>query len=205
MILLACAVERELGAWADRVNVEPLVTGIGPVEAAAAIAGAVARRSYRFVVSAGLAGAFDGAARVGDGVIVAEDWLELTLEGGAAIPLPDGIEVTSRAHSDPALVERMRSCGFAVLRGVTVAQVTSTEATAARLAALGAQVESMEGFAALRACERARVPAIQVRGVSNRVGDRTRSRWDFAAGLAGLTRVAEAVIEALDPAAGARA
>ncbi|MGC1379514.1 MAG: hypothetical protein WA814_00675, partial [Candidatus Baltobacteraceae bacterium] len=81
------------------------------------------------------------------------------------------------------------------VRGVTVSRVTATEATARRLAERGAQVETMEGFAALRAAERAGVPAIEVRGISNRCGDRAASGWNIAAGTAGLRHVLDALFE----------
>jgi futalosine hydrolase len=82
------------------------------------------------------------------------------------------------------------------LHGITVARVTSSDATALRLAdELGAQVESMEGFAALRAAAIAGVPAVELRGISNRCGDRERSGWNFAAGIAGLERIVDAFFE----------
>ena len=163
MILLTAAVERELSRWAGRPGVETVVTGVGPVEAACAIADRLARQRYELVVNAGIAGAFEGAAAVGDGVAIADEACELDLESGEPIVLPGGARVVDRARSDPALVERLRDAGFAVLRGITVARVTSSEETAARLARRGAQAESMEGFAALRAAERAGVPAIELR------------------------------------------
>jgi futalosine hydrolase len=196
MILLACAVQAELAFWQPREGVEMLVMGVGPVEAAAAVSDALARREYRLVVNAGLAGAFDDAANIGDGVIVAEDTMELALEDGATIALPRGERVADRAQSDPTLVAHLATAGFPALRGITVARVTSTEATAQRLAALGAQVETMEGFAALRAAQRARVPAIEIRGISNRCGSRERSGWDFGGGIVGLKRVANALFDA---------
>ena len=76
MILLACAVEEEIAFWQPRAGVETLVMGVGPVEAASAIAAALAARRYGLVVNAGLGGAFDGAAQIGDGVVVAEDAME---------------------------------------------------------------------------------------------------------------------------------
>jgi nucleoside phosphorylase len=76
--------------------------------------------------------------------------------------------------------------------------VTATDETASRLAGRGAQVESMEGFAVLRAAERAGVRAIEVRGISNRCGARELSGWDFAAGAAGLQLVVEALFNVLD-------
>ena len=53
----------------------------------------------------------------------------------------------------------------------------------------------MEGFAALRAAERLRVPAIEVRGISNRCGERESSGWDLDAGIRGLQRIARALFE----------
>lgn len=195
MILLACAVRHEIPRSLPD-GVEALVTGVGPVEAACAVATRLARQRYDLVISAGIAGAFDGAARIGDGVAVAEERLELDLETAAPLALPEGDAVCDRAFSDRRAIARMRSHGIAALRGVTVSRVTATEETAARLCAAGAQVETMEGFAVLRAAELAATPAIELRGISNRVGDRERSGWDFAAGLAGLQRVLETLFVA---------
>lgn len=197
MILLACAVDAELAFWRPRDDVTTLAMGVGPVEAAGALAAELARREYRLVVNAGLGGALDGAAEIGDGVVIAEDAIELDLETGHPIALPRGERVVDRARSDPKLADGLRERGFAVLRGITVARVTSSAATAQRLSALGVQIESMEGFAALRTAERAGVPAIEIRGVSNRCGPRESSGWSFAAGIAGLQRILDALFELL--------
>ncbi len=195
MILLACAVEKELSFWQPREDVERLITGVGPVEAAAAVAAALAARRYALVVSAGLGGAFDGGAQIGDGVVVANDRMEIDLEIGEPVRLPQGAHTVERASSDATLVAAMQARGFAALRGVTVSRVTSSEATAQRLAAAGAQIESMEGFAVLRAAERAGVTAIEVRGISNRCGARESSRWSFEAGIMGLRQVVTALFK----------
>ncbi|MGC1382111.1 MAG: hypothetical protein WA814_13940, partial [Candidatus Baltobacteraceae bacterium] len=106
MILLTCAVEEELASWKDRSDVERLITGVGPVEAGCAIAAALALGTYELVVNAGIAGAFDGAGQIGDGVVVAEETVELDLENGEPIHLPRGARPVERAHSDAALVAR---------------------------------------------------------------------------------------------------
>jgi futalosine hydrolase len=196
VILLACAVEAELAFWEPRDGVETLVTGIGPVEASCAVTAELCRRPYRLVVNAGLAGTLDGAANIGDGVVVGEDAMEIALETGEPLKLPRGERTVERARSDSALVERLRDAGFAVVRAITVAGVTSSSQTARRLATeLRAQVESMEGFAALRAAERMGVAAVQLRGISNRCGERESSGWDFDAGIAGLRKIARALFE----------
>jgi futalosine hydrolase len=194
-VLLTCAVERELSWWAPRANVDVLVSGVGPVEAACAVATSLARGRYDLVVDAGIAGALSGAAAVGDGVIVVDDRFELSLEDGRPLALPPDSAIVDRAASTAALVRTLQAHGFAALHGVTVCRVTSTETTAERLGRAGAQVETMEGFAVLRACARAAVPVVQLRGISNRVGDRERSGWNFQAGLDGLERIATVLFD----------
>lgn len=194
MILIACAVGKELAFLRPQPHVELLVTGVGPVEAAAAVSRALAQSSYDLVISAGIAGAFEGAAEIGEGVVVADEIFELDLETAAPIALPDGARVVDRASSDIALVDRLVERGFRSVRGITVPRVTATDGTAARLEAFGVGVESMEGFAVLRSAEIAGVPAVEVRGISNYVCERSRSRWNFAAGAAGAEKVLTALL-----------
>jgi futalosine hydrolase len=199
MILLACAVGKELAFWKPRDGVEVLVTGVGVVEAAVAVTHALAQQRFKLVVSAGIAGAFDGAANIGSGVVVSTERFELEREDGAPIALPHGDRVVDTVSAcDALLMAKLGDAGFPVRSGITVSRVTTTEATAERLAASGAQVETMEGFAVMRAAELAGVHAIEVRGISNRVGETARSGWDFAAGVAGLQHVLAALFIILD-------
>ncbi len=48
-------------------------------------------------------------------------------------------------------------------------------------------VEAMEGFAVLRAAALAGVPALEVRAISNEVGEHDRSRWRIDDALAALS------------------
>lgn len=198
MILIACAVGKELAFLRPQPHVELLVSGVGPVEAAAAVSRALAQSNYDLVISAGIAGALEGAADVGDGVVVSEELFELDLETGTPLSLPDAARVVDRAASDLTLVDRLVERGFQSVRGVTVPRVTATDATAARLAQAGAGIESMEGFAVLRSAEIAGVPAIEVRGISNIVCERSRSRWNFAAGAAGAEKVLNALLSLVE-------
>lgn len=200
MILLACAVDKELSFWKPRHDVELLVTGVGPVEAACSVTRALAQERYRLLVNAGLGGAIDGAAQIGEGVAVSDELLELGLEDGRPIVLPDDRRVVDRVHSDVRLVAAVANRGCRVVRGITVARVTSSEETGERIARLGVGVESMEGFAVLRAAQLAGIPAIELRGISNRVGSRERSGWNFDEGRRGLQRVVGAFFEAIDAA-----
>lgn len=200
MILLTCAIEKELSFWTPRDDVDVLATGVGPVEAACSVTRALAQRRYRLLVNAGLAGAIADAAEIGEGVAVSDEVLELGLEDGRPIVLPEGRSVVDRVHADIRLLAAVANRGFRVVRGITVSRVTSSEETASRLAQLGFGVESMEGFAALRAAQVAGVPAIELRGISNRVGSRERSAWSFEQGQRGMRRVLDAFFQAVDAA-----
>jgi futalosine hydrolase len=56
----------------------------------------------------------------------------------------------------------------------------------------------MEGFAVLRACERAGVPALEARALSNEIAEPDRARWRFDDAFALLAASLPALLEALD-------
>ena len=197
MILLVSAIAKEIDWLGTRADVEALVGGVGPVDAAARVGFALGRAPYEVVINAGIAGAMRGVANVGDGVVVGEEMIELDLETGERIHLPPGNVLADRVPADGQLIEAVTALGFPLVRGITVSRVTATDATALRLRERGAEIETMEGFAVLRAAQLAGVPAIEVRGISNIVGDRDRSGWDIEAGLRGLREVLNATLDLL--------
>ncbi|MDQ2908579.1 MAG: futalosine hydrolase [Candidatus Eremiobacteraeota bacterium] len=200
MILIVCALAAELRAFAPRAGVEVLAAGIGCVEAAAATARQLARAPYAAVLNVGLGGAFRGSAAIGDAILITHETLaDFGLEGGASLTLPKGATLVEHVAADAHLLDVCRDLGFTRARGVTVTQVTATDATATRLhERFGADVESMEGFAVLRAAALAGVPALELRGISNYVGDRRRAEWDFEAGARAATHALGSVLDRLE-------
>lgn len=68
---------------------------------------------------------------------------------------------------------------------VTLSQVTGTAEEARALEARwGALAESMEGAACAHICALYGIPFLEVRGISNLVGDRDRRRWDVTGAAA---------------------
>jgi nucleoside phosphorylase len=159
-----------------------LVCGVGPVEAAARTARALAAQPAAAVLHVGIAGgrAFEEPAFVIGSEAVycdADDprWIEL------------------RASADAALVAAVR-------RALPEARVEPIGTTARVGGSSGCEVEAMEGYAVLRAAALAGVPAVEVRVLSNAVGEADRSRWrldDAKSVLAdALPRLIEAVADA---------
>jgi futalosine hydrolase len=199
LILVVCALPQELRDFHAPRGVRVAAVGVGPVESAIGTARLLAREPFACVVNAGIAGAFRSRARVGDAVLVhGEHLADLGLEGGAALSLPGGAQLVERVAADETLLRRCAALGLPAAHGVTVSQVTTTDATAQRLQArYSADVESMEGFSVLRAAADAGIPAVEVRGISNYVGDRARSEWDFAAGARATVRALAAIVSLL--------
>ena len=178
-----------------------VAVGVGPVEAAHGTARALAARRYQAVVNAGIAGGFRDRCTVGDVVVVTrEEYVELGLEDGSAFPLPDGAALARTVEAHESLLRPFLDGLIPVIvgRGVTSATVTSTDARATLLAQrYRPDVESMEGFAVLRAAHQAGVPAIEIRGVSNLVGARASNEWDFDAGARAAVETTDALLDVL--------
>ena len=78
----------------------------------------------------------------------------------------------------------MTRSGLPIVNGVTVNRVSTAPDMISMLAhQQAADVESMEGAAFHYVCLEAGVPFLQLRGLSNLVGDRNKSRWQMTTAL----------------------
>ncbi len=198
--MVVCALARELRFLAPRSDIEILPCGIGPVESALYAARALALAPYAAVINAGIGGAFRGRAMVGEAVAIAVDTLaDFGLEGGVPLSVAGEEPPVDWAASDAALVGACEAAGLRAANGITVHEVTTTAATAARLLErYDADVEAMEGFSVLRAASLAGVPAVEIRGVSNYVDDRCKSEWNFEAGARATAEALRALLDRLE-------
>jgi futalosine hydrolase len=205
VILVVCATAAELRGFVPPDGVEVLVTGIGPIEAAIATARAISERGhsperpFEAIVNVGIGGAFRGLAEIGETILVTnETFAELGLEDGGEPDLPSGLRLERCVEADADLVDRLAPAGLRAGGGLTVATVTTSDGRAARLAQrFGATVESMEGFAVLRAAKLAKIVAIEIRGISNYVGSRATSEWSFSRGTQTAVNALDRVLNAI--------
>ena len=156
-LLVVAATERELTFVEGARN---LTCGIGPVEAAVATARALAEDRPGAVLHVGIAGAHG------------LEPLTLVLGSEAVYCDADGPLVPALSRPDAALLARLRE---AFPEAVVCPIGTSARVGGSR----DVDVEAMEGFAVLRACELAGVPAVEVRVVSNEIGEPDRALWRF--------------------------
>ena len=178
VLLLVAATDRELCGH------DGLVCGVGPVEAAAATARTLALHRFDAVLHVGLAGGRDVA--IGSVVVGTEAvYRELSAEW----------PVVDRVTADAGLVERVR----AALPDAAAAPIHTSAAVGASSGIMspGPLIEGMEGFGVLRAAERAGVPGVEVRVVSNEIGEEDRSRWQLGAALDALEDALPRIVRAL--------
>jgi nucleoside phosphorylase len=155
------------------------ICGVGPVDAAARTAAALAETRPDALVNVGIAGArsFEAPAFVVGSQAVycdADDpkWIELRLAADAGL-----VEAARRALPD-ASVEPIG----------TSARVGGSH---------GCAIEAMEGYAVLRAAALAGVPAVEVRVLANAIGEPDRARWRFAEAKHALAEALPRLVEEL--------
>ena len=156
-ILVVAATELELCGHPG------LVCGVGPVEAAATISRELALNQPRAVINVGIA----GSRGLTPGTIVV---------GSEAFycDLDAEIAIVDRVQADPDLVAEVQA---ALPEAVVLPIATSAYVTGSQRAPQTFRVEGMEGFGVLRACALAGVPGVEVRVISNDIGEGNRALW----------------------------
>ena len=172
MILLVAATEIEL------CEHDGLACGVGPVEAAAATARRLALDPPDGVLHVGIAGA---RGITPGGIVIGSESVYCDIS--AEIP------VVERLAPDARLFEAIRA---AVPEALSLPIGTSASVGGAA----DVRVEGMEGFAVLRACALAGVPAIEVRAISNEISEGDRARWRIGRALEALADTLPRMLEA---------
>ena len=181
-ILVVAATARELAVpdgWAT------CLCGVGPVEAAAGTAAAIARVAPAIVLHVGIAGARRHRA-LPPATLVIGDSAHYSDLGVDARWAPNTI------RADAALL--------AIAQQTLPQAITLPIGTSARIGGTSTtDVEAMEGFAVLRAAALAGVPALEVRAISNEIEEPDRSRWQFDAAFAAITAATAPLVQAFLP------
>lgn len=189
--MIVCAAPLEGLGWADAV------LGVGKAAAAMRATELLLAARPAWVLLVGVCGAYPAASggtglAVGDLCLVGEDRLAdegVGIAGGelrgiAALGLGD----EGPFAADPARTEAIAArLGIPIVAGATVSTCSGSDELSRAIAARsGAQVESMEGAAVLQVCRHLEVPAVALRCVSNRTGERATAGWDLAGAVARL-------------------
>jgi futalosine hydrolase len=183
-ILILAATDRELAAPQGWIAA---LCGVGPVEAAVSAAVAIAEYRPDAVIQVGIAGARRSANLAPATLVIGSESQYCDL---ADLP---AAWATASITANPVLV--------AALQRHLPGAVTRPIGTSGRVGGSSAcEVEAMEGFGVLRAAQRANVPAIEIRAISNDIEEQDRARWHFQAAFNAITSVTPLVVKAVQEA-----
>jgi futalosine hydrolase len=158
-------------------NIHALITGPGMVNTAYYM-GHYAHNDFSHLINVGICGAFNRDLKIGEVVNVAEDTLcEMGAEDGDDFIRYEelGLGGTSTYTNRSSLFLELKR-----VKGVTVNTVHGCEENINKIKKrFSPDVESMEGAAFFRGCENMIGNCLQIRGISNYVEKRDKSKWDI--------------------------
>jgi len=165
----------------NNTRIDILITGVGMVNTAYTMARYI-NSNYDYCINAGVAGSFNYDIEIGEVVNVVKDelcemgaendndfikWEDMALGGKSVFSYED---ITTLAN-----VNALKK-----VKGITVNTVHGNTSSIMKVKQLfSPDVESMEGAAFFRSCERSIDYAVQIRAISNYVEKRDKNKWNM--------------------------
>lgn len=194
-ILIVAATEKELEPFAAvHPGTDLLITGIGIAATIYHLQKRIQQIDYDLVIQAGIAGSFSQELKPGQTVLVCKDSfgdLGMEMNGcfstvfEAGFGSKDEFPFTNGWLENPHTL--LRSILLPIVQGVTVNKVSDNPTLKAELVRhFSPQTESMEGAALHYVCLQENLPFLQLRTISNYVGERDRGKWKMKEALENL-------------------
>jgi len=188
----------------SRHHIDIVYTGVGILSSAVSLTQYTLQHSPHLIIQAGIAGSLDTNINLGDVVAVQQECLGDTgvQERGEWKDIIDmGFQQANELPFNNKYIENEWLANYNILQlpevtGVTINQITTDQARIGMLQTkYGAQVESMEGASLHYVCKLFDIPFIQIRAISNYVGERDKSKWKIKEAVENLN---ETVIRMLN-------
>jgi futalosine hydrolase len=203
-ILLIAATVKEIAPFLEHYRntqkllyVDILITGIGLTSTTYHITKQLQLKQPDLVIQAGVAGCFDKQMPLGSVVIVKQDTIadesvmelkklktlfELNLVPQNQFPYDKGWLM----NSNNTFIRRSR---IKTVKGISVNQITtSKEIIRFYKKKFNPVTESMEGAALHYVCLLENIPFLQVRSISNYIGERNKKRWNMNESINNLNK-----------------
>jgi futalosine hydrolase len=185
-ILVVAATEFEIAPFIQAGNgVETLVCGVGIPATVYELTKKLIERKYDLVIQAGIAGSFSKKIKKGEVVAVDQDvfgdigvagkkkfktLFQAGFGNANEFPFTNGWLVNSK----------IPETGLRKVKAVTINKISGRKKQTKLLQKMfAAEVESMEGAAFHFVCLQQNVPFLQLRSISNVVGERDKTKWEI--------------------------
>lgn len=209
LIVTAVDIEKDavLRGMGKQINVDVLVGGVGPIVSAIHTSVALERKTYDWIINMGIGGGFRNRASIGS-LVVASDMIavDFGVETPTGFSFADEVglgycRIVSEEKLRASVLQAFDSAGLKTATGpiLTVLTCTGTEATAKELQRRVPQAaaEAMEGFGVAAAGLTKKIPVLEVRAISNVVGQRDKTKWRIDEALESLTKASKAIMEVI--------
>ena len=196
-ILVVAATQLEIEPFINlKNNIEVLICGVGIPSTVYHLTKKMLQEKYDLVIQAGIAGTFSKKLKKGEVVIVEQDafgdigveekgefktLFQLDFDDKNKFPFKNGWLVNTS--------EMINTTHLKKVNGVTVNKISDRKKQAKQLKEIfNADVESMEGAAFHFVCLLQNIPFLQLKSISNKVGERDKSKWNMIEAIVNLNR-----------------
>lgn len=206
-ILLIAATATEIEPFtAANSRVDTLITGVGVPAAIYHLQKRILQMDYDFIIQAGIAGSFSNEMTLGRVVLVKQDcFADLGMEEkenftpifNTAFADKDEFPFTDGwlMNAD----DNLKYIDLPKAKAITVNKVSDSELQKQQfLQTFNADIETMEGAALHYVCLQENIPFLQIRSISNHVGDRDKTKWKIKEAIENLNKELEVLINVLN-------
>lgn len=206
-ILLVSATELEIKPLKKFLTsikeIDILITGVGTVATCYHLMNALSKKKYDYILQVGIAGSFDKKIALGSAVIVgADSFADLgvvenkNFNSVYAMGLIDGNKAPFKNNALPNPHKKLlKTLNLSIVNSVTVNEITTNKKRIDYYKEYyNASVESMEGAAFHYTLIKEKIPFLQIRTISNYVGERNKSFWKIEESITLLADITKTLI-----------
>jgi len=181
--------------YSESLIVDILITGVGIAAMTYSLTRFLGKNEITFVVLVGISGSYGTNLKLGEVVNVTSerfadlgvigsnsfaDLFEMNLEKGNVFPFENG------KLRNYTLINNKT---ISVLKNVAANTVNTIRQEILPYIQKDSEIESMEGAAFFYVCLQEKVPFIQIRAISNYVGEQNKSNWDIDLAISNLNAI----------------
>ena len=205
-ILLTAATANELELFINmHANIDILITGVGTPATIYNLQKRLHKVDYDLVIQAGIAGAFSTALNLGETVLVKQDTFgDIGAEENNTFSSFIGsnlINAQEFPYANGWLINASgipKSSTLKSVKGITVNKVSDSILQKQQLIdVFDPQIESMEGAALHYVCLQEQIPFLQIRSISNHVGERDKTKWKIKEAIENLNQALTSIVKDL--------
>jgi len=205
-ILLIAATAHEIEPFTTaNSQADVLITGIGVPSTIYHLQKRIHQVDYDLVIQAGIAGGFHDDVLLGNVVLVTQDcFADLGMEeNGNYTPVfntpfadKDEFPFTNGRLLNPG--SHFQKTELSSVKAITVNKVSDSELQKQQyIINFNADIETMEGAALHYVCLQENIPFLQIRSVSNHIGERDKSKWKIKEAIKNLNTELQILINEL--------